>query len=563
MRVGDSLQHEALNQLVGQFSDALACLRELVQNSTDAGTDRVDVWMEFIPDEGQHGTIALHVEDNGEGMDEEIIDSQLTSLFSSSKEGDLTKIGKFGIGFVSVFALKPEAVLVRTGRGGEYWEVLFHADRSFSKGRLEHPVEGTVVSIYVKGDLFYYRDLAEAALQNVRRWCHHSTVEVTFEDRSGQVADGELVTITEPFEVSGELPAVVEFEGTSIALAFSSQPEYAFYNRGLTLAHTGQANEVLDKRAAQYATVSLKVKSRYLEHTLSRETVLRDHNYEKAMALLDKAYTEVLVDKLLDAVEALATRPTLSPAELRRYFSLSDILRQHWPADESRWRSRVLWRTVNGLVLACEAVSAVAHKRGRLLFATEPSSLADQLAKLGVPVVLSDAGNTGSPVAGLASRSLPMRLFNSVRDMVWGPFKVAVESVQAAYAPVVLDQQISPQAAALVGAARELLRERGDPFGDWKLCAPGVPMPVAPLIFEGEVLKGRGGVSMMARAPVALSEGADIAINRAHPYFESLLKLHARHPLLAAYQLARAVQMNTDDLSEQRESLLMEALRRQ
>ena len=35
----------------------------------------------------------------GEGMNEEIIDHQLTRLFASGKAGDLTKIGKFGIGF--------------------------------------------------------------------------------------------------------------------------------------------------------------------------------------------------------------------------------------------------------------------------------------------------------------------------------------------------------------------------------------------------------------------------------------------------------------------------------
>src|SRR5690554_8036960 len=74
-------------------------------------------------------------------MDEHIIDTYLTQLFSSSKEDDLTKIGKFGIGFVSVFALNPRAVLVQTGRGGEYWEVLFHEDRTFNKTRLQMPVE--------------------------------------------------------------------------------------------------------------------------------------------------------------------------------------------------------------------------------------------------------------------------------------------------------------------------------------------------------------------------------------------------------------------------------------
>ncbi|MEC9397917.1 MAG: ATP-binding protein, partial [Myxococcota bacterium] len=138
-----------VENLVTQFSSALDCFRELVQNSIDAGSPQVDVWMEFEQGEGHQGVIAIHVDDFGEGMDENIIDEQLTKLFASTKENDLTKIGKFGIGFVSVFALKPKGVLVHTGRGGEYWEVFFHEDRSFSKTRLDLPVEGTQITLFL------------------------------------------------------------------------------------------------------------------------------------------------------------------------------------------------------------------------------------------------------------------------------------------------------------------------------------------------------------------------------------------------------------------------------
>src|SRR5688572_879305 len=112
----ERLSEEAVENLVTQFSSALDFYRELVQNSIDAGSSSISVWTEFTPGEGIDGAIGLHVDDFGEGMNEEIIDNQLTQLFSSSKEGDLTKIGKFGIGFVSVFAPKPKGVLVHTGR---------------------------------------------------------------------------------------------------------------------------------------------------------------------------------------------------------------------------------------------------------------------------------------------------------------------------------------------------------------------------------------------------------------------------------------------------------------
>ena len=85
------LSEEAVENLVTQFSSALDFYRELVQNSMDAGSSTVSVWTEFQPGEGIDGTIAIHVDDFGEGMNEEIIDDQLTQLFSSTKEDDLTK----------------------------------------------------------------------------------------------------------------------------------------------------------------------------------------------------------------------------------------------------------------------------------------------------------------------------------------------------------------------------------------------------------------------------------------------------------------------------------------
>ena len=92
-----------VENLVTQFSNALDCFRELVQNAIDSGSARVEVWADYQAGEGHVGAMVFHVDDYGEGMDEQVIDLQLTRLFSSTKEDDLTKIGKFGIGFVSVF----------------------------------------------------------------------------------------------------------------------------------------------------------------------------------------------------------------------------------------------------------------------------------------------------------------------------------------------------------------------------------------------------------------------------------------------------------------------------
>ena len=72
------LTAQAVDNLVTQFSSSLDFYRELIQNSIDAGSSTVDVWLEYIPGDADAGTIAIHVDDAGEGMSEEIIDTQLT-----------------------------------------------------------------------------------------------------------------------------------------------------------------------------------------------------------------------------------------------------------------------------------------------------------------------------------------------------------------------------------------------------------------------------------------------------------------------------------------------------
>ena len=142
------LVDSALANLVRQFARPLDCLRELVQNSIDAGSPRVEVELAYSARDEQVGTLAIAVRDFGEGMDEHVIDHELTRMFASSKVGDLTKIGRFGIGFTSVFAIAPDAVHVCTGRHGHGWELVFHPDRSFDKIRLDTPAHGTCVTLY-------------------------------------------------------------------------------------------------------------------------------------------------------------------------------------------------------------------------------------------------------------------------------------------------------------------------------------------------------------------------------------------------------------------------------
>ena len=283
---------DALSTLVQQFSDPLACLRELVQNSLDAGSRQVDIAFEH-----EDGVACIHVDDYGEGMDRRIIDSRLTRLFSSAKDGDMTKIGRFGIGFVSVFALEPDAVCVDTGRGAENWRILFNADRTFTRIALDEPVDGTRVRIFKAMDAPTFEALRDRARGVLTYWCKHVDGELYFDDDP----------IATPLALDADVQARHVEEGTTVLVGFrADNATFAgFYNKGLTLHERAEA-----EAGSWLQGVAFKVSSRYLEHTLTRDNVLRDGQFERAMAIVKRLarrdLLEALFARLADPDDAVA-----------------------------------------------------------------------------------------------------------------------------------------------------------------------------------------------------------------------------------------------------------------
>lgn len=570
-----------VDNLVTQFSNALDCFRELVQNSIDSGTNRVEVWSEYEAGDGHVGVISFHVDDFGEGMDEAIIDQQLTNLFSSSKEEDLTKIGKFGIGFVSVFALDPKAVLVNTGRGGEYWEVLFAQDRSFTKARLDVPVEGTQITIFLEGDFHRYRELVDGVRKTLKRWCAHSETEVTFEDRSPPGgAFGELEVINEVFEVEGECQTKVEMPGTEIALAFHPSPIYGFYNRGLTLALTDIGDQVFDEvRSHRYRQISIKIKSRYLEHTLSRETVMRDENYEKAMSLLDQGADDSLLGKLTEELQALVTVSSWGLAEMDRYARLASFLMSEPESNLWRLMDQPILRGVFGKPTTPRAAYEAYRADGRVLLSEQPSELAHEVEQSGVPVILGrppatthgfeEGGGGHHPldaVYSVVSRFVVLKRSKSLvgrvrrffgRDIaaaVWQGM-VGPEDV---YLHVDLDADIPPELRPLLSGAQQLLRGAGAGFKNLRSFVPIVSEEEAPFFVTGRKIS-----SLMSLPPPG-GEGREkkleAAVNRAHPHFAMLQRLHQRSPELASYCLAKALLLSEDRMLDRDVSMMGAAL---
>lgn len=282
---------QVVRSLIQQFSDPYAFIRELIQNSLDAGAVRIDVDMVWDRD-----NLVITVHDDGEGMDRETIEGYLLVKFRSSKEWDLTKIGKFGIGFVSLFALEPVGVVVDTGRDGLWHRVAFAADLGYTLSRMPDPFEGTTVAITLQRGHAAGQEDAEKVRDRAVRWCRFADADIRTSAR-GIASGWESTPIRGVFGVEAPVSVRDESDGYVAVLGpAAGVPHVGFYNRGLTL---------LEQDASIVPGVTFRVDDRLLEHTLTRDNVIRDGHFERVIARLVAAARTALGDAVhLEAGQA-------------------------------------------------------------------------------------------------------------------------------------------------------------------------------------------------------------------------------------------------------------------
>ena len=517
---------EALDMLVAQFADPLAFLRELVQNSLDASSTRIDIAFA----RSDRGVMTVSVTDNGEGMNERIIDDYLLTLFSSSRENDLTKIGKFGVGFVSIFAIEPDLVVVETGQAGEAWRVLFHRDRTYEKLRLDRAVDGTTVSLHKSGDAAAFAELRERGTAAVRYWCKYVEADLR--------VDGE--PIVEPFGVDAGLAVLHEVPGTEIAVGFAGllPPLVGFYNRGLTLV---EGAALPHRGADDLAGLSLRVKSRYLEHTLTRDNILQDENYDRVIELVREAVRTRLRPRLAARLEELAAAlsgPDAVSGEAGAEFARA----LEWAKLPSMQLAREgglrMLPSLESGPISLDQVRAQ-PKRYEGLVAPESTALTRLLAERGCPVIKE----TGA-----------------VRDFLRSCGIVA-SAVDAAYYTAA-QAPANTTDGALLGAVRSLLDEIG---------ARAEHVHIGDLDYRGSAVAGRlhvrqrdafglSEVEESSERPGLLGGPRQVVLAVRHPLVIACRELAASEPQLAATLLAYAVAAAEEVEPDRRQQIVARAL---
>lgn len=545
-----------VRDLVNQFSDPLAFYRELIQNSIDAGANRVDVSLEFVPGPpGAKGMAVVAVEDDGCGMDEKTIDDFLLVLFRSTKEDDLTKIGKFGVGFLSVFALKPELVRVSTAKNLESWRLDFPDWRSYKKFRMPDPRDGTRVELRKRMDHAEYQDLARRSLETIRYWCRHADTRIFFRDAE---AGGPALPVTEPFSLAGGEALRYSEEGTEVLMGFAARerrqdangawydaddnPFYGFYNRGLTLK---EGHKVF------VPGVELKVKSRYLEHTITRDNVMEDENYRKAMEIVKRLAAKELPAKLRAELEKTAAAISRAAAagdaaqlkalsyewERRRTFLyfLGESFMAGFRYDFDGWR---VVPTYSGTPCTVSELKDAWKKcpRGASFYAGEPACCgaagpgpaSRALTSAGLPVVVS---GPDLRVAEFIARVGGPGVFQASAVLVAEPLK---------------DGEAPPELAAFLrtlGTAGAACGRDYSSFRAARFVYDDASVPQQPFAFRAEPfgpghrdewtwLKGRSRLSGV--------------VNHAHPFVDRLVRLHKARPGLAAFLMLKSMLLQLD-----------------
>ena len=399
---------QVLSGVIDQFGKRVACLRELVQNAIDAGTNRIDVVF------GRDGAYrVISVEDYGSGMTREEIDKFLLNVFKSSKEGDLTSIGKFGIGFVSVFGLKPAFVVVDTSKDDEDTRVII--DQSLGlKLVAGEPRMGTRVSLLLKMGDADFAALTQEGVAFLSQSCRFIETELVC------TVEEQPTILNAPFELTLPYSASLRAPGTQIVAGYGpAAPVSTLMNRRLVLAE--EARGLLPG-------LSVLASSQHIEHNLARNAVLLNDSFTRFTKQLERLVADELLPKLIADFTALESRALRPGAHvLRELLAMS-------PGDRpSAYRpllaakvvpcivdGRAGQRTVEQVAgaLAREAVWAAADASalatcvshvGLVVVSTPTWPIADLLAELGhrVPSVATRSAVT-RPQPSVLARFAPL-----------------------------------------------------------------------------------------------------------------------------------------------------------
>jgi hypothetical protein len=300
--------------------DPWILLRELVQNSRDAGASEIEF---SLARDGER--VALSCTDDGSGMSRVDMREYLLRLYASGKapaKGESADdraagpVGRFGVGFWSVLRFAPDVVRVESRRDGE--GTAFEVD-CVANALREVPCSlsrnGTRVTLVRPDD---DEQLAVTLRSKIRYWAGPVTGA-----RGGRPPRLSLdgMPLNEGLEAPELIGARVKGRGFDGLVGLDKRPSVRLYSHGLLIRDVGSLEELLPRRTQARSMGApglypvVRINADGLEVLMNRQAVVED------ALLLDVVRT--CESKLLDLRHRLLDR--LAPLRVL------DRLRVAWP----------------------------------------------------------------------------------------------------------------------------------------------------------------------------------------------------------------------------------------
>ena len=307
-----------------------------------------------------------------------------------------------------------------------------------------------------------------------------------------------------------------------------------YYHGGLTL------HEEHDDRLPH---VAFKIDSRYLEHTLTRDNVIRDESYDKAMAIVARLAKTTLVEAVFRELEDGASRPQTQTAALEE---LRARLAE-WLAGglslEAGLLERPIVPTISGEPISlarCRAES----RRGFWL-ARERSVVTDALAAQRALVLRGAPDGMLAHLVEVHTRQRP-RPVTSVCTAV----AALLPAERACWEPLrrALNRLLAARGAKIASIELGHLAYPESPVANWIAITQGKLGELTPVVEIGRV-DGGGW----------LSSGRVVVLNADHPTLARLLELGEHEPELAAYLVLRLFYLHSEQDPDELDRMALEA----
>jgi Histidine kinase-, DNA gyrase B-, and HSP90-like ATPase len=537
-----------VGEVIAQFADRFAFLRELVQNAIDAGSESVEVRLEH---DSAAETMKVAVRDQGEGMSRYLVENQLLVLFRSTKEKDDSKIGKFGIGFASVLAPGPRIVVVQTARDGQRLTLHLHPDLTyqlFDSGAAQRT--GTTVELELKMGRTEAGDFARRSLSALERWCRHATVPIHFTAELSNEKLSLAERIDQPLALANALVQVrgAMDDGKLVAvvgiLEKGRRPVAAFYNHGLML---------YESSVPLLGRLSFKIQDPRLGHTLSRDDVRRDERFHQALA-----FARSLAEKTLPAKIAAELRSAAEVGPAATYRALVEgieaagieLRAEEWelplvePIDEPR----------DGKI--GERRSIAASELGKRAWGSAAvSPLTRLLSRAGVPVLALDAGPSREWLSSRLRRSAGCEVVAVESELT------LVEAIAAEPHELVLCDELRRVLAAVHRAPSSIALVRLSGAEASALAISGGVKNAVHALERAHREAGDDAAvrytldrATARRSPFALLRSPPLLLSAEHPLVAAARR---GDPRMAASHLARAILLQYRQLSEERSSAIL------